>query len=213
MNAATAPTIHVVDDDAEFRASLAFLLDVVGYRTHGYADAAAFLAASPGGPGCVIVDLAMPGLTGLELQQQMHARGIELPLVFLSAHGDVRSGVQAMRAGAEDFLTKPVDGDELLDAVGRALARDGAQRERRAADDELRARALRLSARETEVLRHVIGGRMNKQIAADLGLALQTVKFHRGRVMTKLDARSVADLALVARAAGLEPLPEPVTRP
>jgi FixJ family two-component response regulator len=147
----------------------------------------------------------MPGLSGLDLQEQLQTRGFAMPIVFLTAHGDVRSGVKAVRRGAEDFLTKPVAADELLDAVGRALARDRLHHEARQLDANLRARAARLTVREHEVLRHIIAGRLNKQIAADLDLALQTVKFHRGNIMAKLEARSIADLALMARALDIRP--------
>jgi FixJ family two-component response regulator len=199
------PTVHIVDDDDAFRASIAFLLDTAGLASRQYPDAIAFLQALPQGHGCVILDLAMPGLSGLDLQEQLQARSFSMPIVFLTAHGDVRSGVKAVRRGAEDFLTKPVAGSELFDAVQRALARDRSQREAHGEHEDLRARAARLTPREHEVLRHVVGGRLNKQIAADLGLALQTVKFHRANIMTKLDASSVADLALMARALDVVP--------
>jgi FixJ family two-component response regulator len=198
--------IHIVDDDASFRGSLVFLLDAVGLSAREYGDAASFLGNLPDGPGCVILDLAMPGLTGLDLQRVLTGQGFDMPIVFLSAHGDLRSGVRAMRAGAEDFLSKPVDADELLDAVRRALVRDSQQRQTRALHDTLCARVARLSARELEVLRHVISGRLNKQIASDLGLALQTVKFHRAHVMAKLQAASVGDLSHIARVAGVRPV-------
>ena len=203
--AGTEVCIHIVDDDASFRASLVFLLDAVGFTAREYGDAVAFLDNPREGPGCVILDLAMPGLTGLDLQRVLRDQGFDMPIVFLSAHGDLRSGVRAMRAGAEDFLSKPADADELLAAVHRALVRDSEQRTTRALHDALRARVARLSARELEVLRHVISGRLNKQIAFDLGLALQTVKFHRARVMAKLEAASVGDLSHIARVAGVRP--------
>lgn len=198
--------IHIIDDDLSFRASLAFLLDAVGLKTCEYPDAASFLRAMPDGPGCVLLDLAMPEATGLELQRTLAALEFRMPIVFISAHGDLRSGVRAMRAGAEDFLTKPVDCEELLDAVRRALSCDADRRAAILERDELRSRAARLSARETEVLRHVLRGRLNKQIAADLGLALQTVKFHRAHVMSKLEATSVVDLSRIARLVDISPI-------
>lgn len=200
------PLVHIVDDDDAFRASIAFLLDTAAMASREYPDASAFLQSLPQGHGCVILDLAMPGLSGLDLQEQLQLQGFTMPIVFLTAHGDVRSGVKAVRRGAEDFLTKPVAAAELLDAVGRALARDLARQQARSVSANLDARARRLTPREYEVLRHVIGGRLNKQIASDLGLALQTIKFHRGNIMTKLEANSVADLALIARALDIRPV-------
>jgi FixJ family two-component response regulator len=200
------PLVHIVDDDEAFRASIAFLLETAAMASRQYRDGAAFLKALPQGHGCLILDLAMPDLSGLDLQEQLQMRGYTMPIVFLTAYGDVRSGVKAMRRGAEDFLTKPVAADELLDAVGRALARDLAHHQAHTVNAALDARASRLTPREYEVLRHVIAGRLNKQIASDLGLALQTIKFHRGNIMAKLEANSVADLALIARALDIPPV-------
>jgi FixJ family two-component response regulator len=201
--------VHIVDDDASFRASIVFLLESAGLATRTYDSAEAFLQEVPQGPGCILMDLTMPGLSGLELQRELAHRVDVPPIVFLTAFGDVRAGVSAMRAGAEDFLTKPVDAKELLDALSRALSRDEQQRDALARAGSLQQRGERLSAREREVLMHVAAGRLNKQIAFDLNLALQTVKFHRGNVMTKLDASSTAELVLMAAQLGLAPKPSP----
>jgi FixJ family two-component response regulator len=198
-----AATIHVVDDDAHFRTSIVFLLDSAGFRSCSYDSAEAFLMAAPDGPGCVLLDVSMPGLSGLELQQELHARQRVMPIIFLTAQGDLRTSVRAMRAGAEDFLGKPVDIEELLDAVHRALARDVAARQAGVRAEALRRRAAALTAREREVLSLVAAGRLNKLIASDLQLALQTVKFHRANVMTKLEAGSTAELVLLAAELGI----------
>ncbi len=196
-------TVHIIDDDAAFRASTVFLLDSVGFQSRVYSDGQSFLQALPGGHGCILLDVAMPELSGPDLQAALSDRGFAMPIVFLTGHGDLRSGVRAIRQGAEDFLTKPVAAEELLEAVRRALVRDLV--EGRTRDDlaTLRQRVARLSEREHEILRHVASGRLNKQIAADLGIALQTVKFHRGNVMTKLDARSLSELVRIAERLGL----------
>jgi len=207
----TEATIHVVDDDSAFRASIAFLLDSAGLRCFCYDSAESFLQALPKGPGCVLLDMSMPGLSGLELQQELAASAVTLPIVFLTAHAELRTGVRAMRAGAEDFLTKPIDADELLDVVQRALVRDGATRQAGQRAEALKTRAATLTPREREVLALVAAGRLNKLIACDLNLALQTVKFHRGNVMTKLGAGSTAELVLMAAELGMT-LP-PVARP
>lgn len=199
------PVIHLVDDDAAFRDSTAFLLDSIGLQARVYVDAQSFLQSTPSGHGCIILDLAMPGLSGLDLQGVLAERGFQMPIVFLTGHGDLRSGVRAMRAGAEDFLTKPVEAEELLEAVRRALARDLVESRAREDLADLRQRVARLSDRETEILQHVARGQLNKQIAGDLGIALQTVKFHRGNVMTKLDARSLSELIRIAQRTGIIP--------
>ena len=197
------PVVHIVDDDAAFRASTAFLLDSVGLAAQVYPDADSFLADPPTGHGCVILDLAMPGRSGLDLQAVLTDRQFRLPIVFLTGHGDLRSGVRAMRGGAEDFLTKPVEADELLDAVRRALARDLAEIRARTDLGDLRQRLAKLSDREVEILRHVAVGRLNKQIAGDLGIALQTVKFHRANIMSKLEAKSLSELVRIAEKVGI----------
>ena len=203
------PVVHVVDDDASFLVALARLLKAAGYAVQTYASAADFLAKLGDGAGCVITDLRMPGMDGLDLQQAL-ARGANMvPVVFLSGEGDIPTTVQAMRQGAEDFLTKRAPKEAILAAVDRAIARDARQRAETAHRHALRARFDALTSRQLEILRHVVAGQMNKQIAADLGINERTVKLHRTAITTKLEVHSVAELTRIAQAVGLldEPLP------
>ena len=205
----TMPVVHAVDDDASFLVALARLLKAAGYAVQTYASAADFLAKLGDGAGCVITDLRMPGMDGLDLQQAL-ARGANMvPVVFLSGEGDIPTTVQAMRQGAEDFLTKRAPKQAILAAVDRAIARDARQRAEGAHLHALRARFDALTSRELEILRHVVAGQMNKQIAADLGINERTVKLHRTAITTKLEVHSVAELTRIAQAVGLldEPLP------
>ena len=198
--AAAGVVVCVVDDDATVRESLARLLRAEGWTPATYASAEAFLERQPlGEVGCILLDHQMPGMSGLQLQRALAERGAAPPIVFLTGHGELTSGVQAMKLGALDFLTKPADAGVLVQVVRKALARAA----ERAA---LAARLARLSAREREVMEHVLRGRLNKQIAADLDIAIQTVKQHRGRVMEKMEVRSVAELAKLC--ALLEPAAE-----
>jgi FixJ family two-component response regulator len=193
-----AGTVFVVDDDASMRRSLERLLRSFGYLAEGYASAAAFLGRPPAtGNACVVLDLRMPGMDGLDLQARLAARGDDLPIVFVSGHGDVPSSVRAMKAGALDFLTKPFDESVLRAAVERALDRHAERRASRAGLAALRARFETLTPREREVSREVAEGRLNKQIAERLGTSEKTIKVHRARVMEKLGARSVAELVRI----------------
>jgi FixJ family two-component response regulator len=188
-------TVFVVDDDASMRRGLARLLRSLGYRVEVYASAQAFLDRAPAGEtACVVVDLRMPGLDGLDLQARLAARGEDLPLVFVSGHGDVPSSVRAMKAGAVDFLTKPFDESQLGAAVERALGRHASLRASRASREALQARFLTLTPREREVCEQVADGLLNKQVAERLGTSEKTVKVHRARVMEKLGVRSVTEL-------------------
>jgi len=200
----TESTVHVVDDDESFLTAMSRLLRASGFRTQTYSSARAFLAQRcDDEPGCVVVDLRMPDLGGLDLQSALaHSRN-PLPVLFLTGHADTTSTVRAMRGGAEDFLEKTASKELVLDAVRRALARDRQEREERSHRDELRARFAGISSREREVLRHVLRGRLNKQIAGDLGIHERTVKVHRKSIMTKLSVRSVAALAQLSQEAGL----------
>jgi FixJ family two-component response regulator len=190
--------VFVVDDDASMRRSLERLLRSFGYTVEGYASAAAFLARSPAtGIACLVLDLRMPGMDGLDLQGRLAARGDDLPVVFVSGHGDVPSSVRAMKAGALDFLTKPFDESVLRAAIERALDWHGERRASRADLDALRARFETLTPREREVSREVAEGRLNKQIAERLGTSEKTIKVHRARVMEKLGARSVVELVRI----------------
>ena len=195
----TTPLIHVVDDDPSMRTALLRLLDAAGFETRGYSSTGEFLLQPlPDGPGCLLLDLRMPGPSGLELQEALLHKKIMLPIVFLTGHGSVDSSVRAMKAGAVDFLTKPVKRDVLLDAVGRALARNATQRAARAETDQLHVRFASLTERQREVFDRIVAGKLNKQIAAELGIAERTVKREREQVMAKLEANSAADLGRLA---------------
>jgi len=196
------PRIHVVDDDASVGRALARLLSAGGYDVVAHTSAESFLASyDPDMHGCVILDVSMPGLDGLALQQSLATQGQQVPIIFLSGFADVPLCASAMRDGAVDFLTKPVGEDVLFDAIARALARDLRHRSVVARRTAVETCMASLTRREHEVLQHVMNGRLNKQIAADLGTAEKTVKVHRARAMEKMHVRSVAELVrLVERA-------------
>jgi len=199
---ASVPVVHVVDDDGSFLIGLSRLLRASGYSVKTFSSGQAFLDQLADTPGCVIADLRMPGLNGLDLQEALTRTGFSLPVIFLSGQGDIPTTVRAMRHGAEDFLTKTAPKADVLEAVGRALARDARQREERARLQALRARLDLLTAREREVLQHVVRGRLNKQIAAELRIHERTVKLHRTAITTKLQVRSVAELTQLVQDAG-----------
>jgi FixJ family two-component response regulator len=195
----TKPLIHVVDDDESLRTALVELLDAAGYEACGYATTGDFLLNPlPDRPGCVLLDVRLPGPSGLELQAALQRQGIALPVIFLTGHADVPTSVRAMKAGAVDFLEKPVQRDTLLEALQRALERDASQR---IARDEALRQDKRLSAltpREREVFDRVVGGKLNKQIADELGIGLRTVKAYRAQLMEKLGVKSAAELGRLA---------------
>jgi FixJ family two-component response regulator len=194
-----APLVHVVDDDESLRTSLLRLLRAAGFEARGYGSTGDFLLHPlPDRPGCVLLDLRLPGPSGLELQAALHRQGVALPVIFLTGHGDVASSVQAMQAGAVDFLTKPVTRDALFGALRHALARDARERAARAEADGLRRRFASLTPREREVFDAVASGKLNKQIADELGMAERTVKLHRAHVMEKLEVGSPAELGRLA---------------
>ncbi len=194
-----SPLIHVVDDDESMRTALLRLLDAAGYEARGYASTGAFLLAPrPERPGCLLLDLQMPGPSGLELQEALQRDGKALPVVFLTGHGDVQSSVRAMKAGAVDFLTKPVERRTLLEAIERALARGEMQRAALDESDRLRTLFAGLTPRERKVFDLVVAGRLNKQIADELGIAERTVKLQRAHLMAKLGAESAAELGRLA---------------
>jgi two-component system response regulator FixJ len=189
------PLVRIVDDDASFLTAVSRLLRASGFAVKTFASAADFLACLElEVPGCILVDLQMPGLSGLDVQEALARLGHALPVIFVTGHGDIPTSVQAMRRGAEDFLTKRAPKEDLLDAVRRALERDARERAGRTRLDALRARLAALTPREREVLRHVVQGRQNKQIASDLGIHERTVKLHRTAITTKLDVHSAAEL-------------------
>lgn len=190
--------VRIVDDDPSFLRAAARRLEAAGFQVRTFGSAADFLSADAGTPGCVVVDLRMPGAGGLELQEAIERCENPLPVLFLSGHGDVPSSVRAMKRGAVDFLVKPVAGDELVDAVCRALVLDASTRTDRRHVRELRSRYERLTVREREVMSLVVRGLLNKQIAGTIGTSERTVKAHRARVMQKMLANSVADLTRAA---------------
>jgi FixJ family two-component response regulator len=203
----TPPIIHVVDDDSSFRKAVSRLLRAVKYEVRTYPSAAEFLESEPcDGPGCILLDLRMPGASGLDLQQSLARMEERLPIIFLTGQGDIPASVSAMKAGAVDFLTKPVRRETLLSAVQNALAIDAKERAARAALRELRNRYENLTPREREVLVHVVSGKLNKQIAFDLGTAERTIKAHRASIMEKLCVQSLADLVRVAQELGIQPI-------
>jgi FixJ family two-component response regulator len=193
--------IWLVDDEPSVLRGLERLLAAEGFEPRGFLDAAAFLAAhDPDLPGCAVIDLGLQSANGLDLQGQLHQGGSARPVIFLTGQGSIPTAVQAMRAGAVDFLTKPVAAETLLAAIRSALALDATQRSQLTAVQDLRQRLATLTPREQEVLQEIISGRLNKQIAHRLGAAEKTIKVHRGRVMHKMGVRSVAELVtLVAR--------------
>ena len=199
--------VHVVDDDLEARQSLALLLRVRGFQCLTYGSGQAFLdRVAPPGAGCVLLDLRMARMSGLELQHEMARRGFGLPVVFVTGHGDVAAAVAAMKQGALDFIEKPYGEAELLEAVGRALASADREAQRRAMSARARAMLARLTPREREVLGLVAEGLTSEQIAARLGIAARTVNVHRGALLDKMQARSTIDLLRQFSAADLEPV-------
>ncbi|BDG74359.1 response regulator transcription factor [Roseomonas fluvialis] len=196
--------VIIVDDDPSVRASLDSLLRSVGFVTRQHASPAELLAMPvPDMPGCIILDVRLPGISGLDLQRQLVASGVAMPIVFMTGYADVPMTVRAMKAGALDFLPKPFRDQEMLDAVAAAVASDRERRKAAAATDELRKRYETLSQREREVMGHVVAGLMNKQVAGRIGLSEITVKIHRGNAMRKMKARSLAELVRQAEALGL----------
>ena len=201
---ATVPIIHIVDDDASFLTATSRLLRAGGFAVKTFGSAAdLFTRRDQEATGCVVVDLQMPGMNGLELQAALARTRNPLPVLFLTGNGDIPSSVHAMRGGAEDFLTKTAPKAELLDAIRRALARDAREREIRLRRREVNEQLETLTEREREVFAHVIRGQLNKQIGDDLGIAERTVKHHRTAITTKLGVPSVAQLTQLAHQAGI----------
>lgn len=198
--------VHIVDDDASLRGALASLFRSVGLSAQQYGATTEFLQAQlPDAPGCLLLDIRLPGTNGLDFQAQLHEHGIHLPVVLMTGHGDVPMSVRGMKAGAVDFLQKPFRDQDMLDAVALAIARDRERRAATAKNDTLRTQFATLSPREQQVMAHVATGKMNKQVAGDLGLSEITVKIHRGAAMRKMGAKSLADLVRMAEALDLKP--------
>jgi FixJ family two-component response regulator len=193
-------SVLIIDDDPEFRDSVGRLLRTVGLDSRQFSSVSEFFSADPNpdGPTCLVVDVRMPGRSGLDLQQELAAAKRDLPIIFITAHGDIPMSVRAMKGGAIEFLTKPFRDQDLLDAVETGLARDRTRREREKAFDALRDRFATLSPREREIMSHATAGRLNKQIANDVGIAESTVKVHRTNLMRKMQARSLPELSRMA---------------
>ena len=199
-----APTIHIVDDDTSFRTSMSRLLCASGYKTALYESGIAFLEKLPiDEAGCILLDLQMAGVNGLALQEHLAKSDNSLPIIFLTAHGDIRASVQAIKSGAEDFLPKPVARAALFECVERALTRNLAQRELRDRLSAMRSLASRLTPREAEVFSLVVTGKLNKQIAHELGTTVRTIKAHRQSVMAKLEVKSLAEAVSMAERLGM----------
>jgi FixJ family two-component response regulator len=204
----SVPTVYVVDDDQSVCRALRRLLKSAGHQVEIFNSAEAFLGATPAGPGCMVLDVRMPGLSGLELQEELSKADFTMPIIFITGHGDIAMGVEAMKRGAADFLPKPFNDDELLTAVESAIARDAAARTKYGQQQEIRSRVAALTPREYEVFTLVIQGLLNKQIAYELGISEKTVKVHRARVMEKMEVPSVAELVHLAEKVGIKPLDE-----
>jgi FixJ family two-component response regulator len=199
--------VFIVDDDESLRAAMSELLEIAGFRTRAYASTGDFLLNPPGDePGCVLLDVHLPGPSGLDLQAGLQRHGIGLPVIFLTGHADVPTSVRAMKAGAVDFLEKPVNRETLLEAIRRALDFDAAMRAARDEAQLKRARLDALTSREREIFDRIVSGKLNKQIADELGIGLRTVKAYRAQLMIKLGVSSAAELG---RLAGPQQLPSP----
>jgi FixJ family two-component response regulator len=199
------PTVFLVDDDASVRRALARLIKSAGYQVHSFVSAREFLDSMPdgAGPACLVLDVRMPGLSGIDLQRELQLTNLILPIIFITGHGDIPMSVKAMKDGAVDFLPKPVKDKDLLRAIELALARSVRERAARDELEEIQSRVEKLTAREREVMSLVVKGWLNKQIAVELGTVEKTIKVHRARVMDKMQVESLADLVRTAEHVGI----------
>ena len=198
------PLVYIIDDDASVRRAVKRLVKSAGFRAEAFATAMEFLRHDlPDGPGCLVIDIKMPGLTGLELQEKLIAADIALPIIFITGHGNIPMSVKAMKAGAVDFLTKPFHNGDLLGVIQKAIEKDIKTNRNRALLSDIHHRVESLTPREREVFSLVVTGMLNKQVAAELGASEKTIKVHRARVMAKMEAESLAELVRLADAAGI----------